>query len=75
MYVSAQPMTSSADVPLIWTTRGWKPCATSYRCSPDGWPPAARSLPTYFARYLAASLASPKVPEPTGRSPSSVIWT
>ena len=34
-----------------------------------------RSLPTYFARYRAASRASPSVPEPTGRSPSSLMWT
>ena len=74
MSVSAQPRTSRR-APPIGTPRGWKPCATSYRWRPHGCPPAARSLPTYFARYRAARRASPSVPEPIGRSPSSLMWT
>ena len=34
-----------------------------------------RSLPTYFDRYRAARRASPSAPDPTGRSPSSLMCT
>ena len=56
-----------AVVPSSAIRRGWKPWATSYRWSPAGRRPSPRSLPTYFARYRAASRASPSVAEPTGQ--------
>ena len=75
MIDAAQPRTSSAggtvelDLPRLEALRDLV-AMEARRPSP-----VPRSLPTYFDRYRAASRASPRVPEPTGRSPRSLMWT
>src|SRR5205823_7257802 len=43
----AAATTTASESPVNGTTRGWKPCATSYRCSP-GVGSSSRLLLTYF---------------------------
>ena len=64
--------TAASDAPRSGSFSGWKPCATSYRCRPRD-PLVADALADVLREIAGRTRASSSAPDPTGRSPISLM--